>query len=161
MHAQARPVLDRSGVTVRGMVSADIAAVLAILRESPEASAWSEESLYKWSVTGGAWVAEWNQTLAGFLIGRLAAGEFEILNLAVRPAFRRRKVATQLVSATLADAAAAGAIETYLEVRASNRNGIAFYKGMRFRVCGRRPNYYRDPVEDAVLLVRRESETDL
>jgi ribosomal-protein-alanine N-acetyltransferase len=43
-------------------------------------------------------------------------------------------------------------------VRASNAGGIAFYARMGFRECGRRPNYYRDPMEDAVLLVSHREE---
>jgi ribosomal-protein-alanine N-acetyltransferase len=91
--------------------------------------------------------------LAGILIGRRAADEFEILNLAVGREFRRRGVATQLVRAALEFAEAAGARQTYLEVRAFNEGGIEFYTRLGFQKCGRRTNYYRDPVEDAVLLV--------
>ncbi len=106
------------------------------------------------SVSNGiAWAAELHGSIAGILIGRVAADEFEILNLAVGKAWRRRGVATKLVGAALAHARTAGAGQAYLDVRASNQGGIAFYERLGFRVCGRRPNYYRNPPEDAVLLV--------
>jgi ribosomal-protein-alanine N-acetyltransferase len=74
---------------------------------------------------GIAWAAELDGCVAGILIGRVAADEFEILNLAVRQACRRRGVATQLVRAALDYARTAGATQTYLEVRASNEAAIA------------------------------------
>jgi ribosomal-protein-alanine N-acetyltransferase len=101
-------------------------------------------------------VAELGGSFAGILIGRVAADEFEVLNLAVAKARRRRGVATQLVEVALEDARIAGARQTYLEVRASNKGGIALYERLGFRVCGRRPNYYRDPIEDAILLVLQD-----
>ena len=55
-----------------------------------------------------------------------------------------------------------GAQQAYLEVRASNHAAIALYTRLGFRVCGRRPNYYRDPEEDAVLvLVLHNERNDL
>ncbi len=101
---------------------------------------------------GIAWAAELDGGIAGILIGRVAADEFEILNLAVGKARRRRGLATQLVSAAVEYARTAGARQSYLEVRASNEGGIALYTRMGFHVSGRRPNYYRNPPEDAVLL---------
>jgi ribosomal-protein-alanine N-acetyltransferase len=144
-------------VSVRRMSASDVSAALSILEESPEASIWSRESLLESASQGIAWAAELDGRDAGILIGRVAADEFEILNLAVGKACRRRGVATQLVSAALEYARTAGVLQTYLEVRASNEGGIALYMRKGFRVCGRRPNYYRNPTEDAVLLVLHEN----
>lgn len=98
-------------------------------------------------------MAELDGSLAGILTGRVAADEFEILNLAVGRAWRRRGAATELVTEALARARSAGAKQVYLEVRASNDGALRLYFQMGFRECGRRAGYYRDPVEDAVLLV--------
>jgi ribosomal-protein-alanine N-acetyltransferase len=135
------------------MSASDIAAVLFILEESPEAAMWSRDSLLEASSLGIAWTAEIGGLVAGTLIGRAAADEFEILNLAVAKAHRRRGVATRLVGAALESARAVGAAKTYLEVRASNEKAIALYSKLGFRILGRRTKYYRDPEEDAVLLV--------
>lgn len=145
-------------VTLRRMTAADVASALCILRESPEASMWSKESLLESVTQGVVWAAELEGILAGFLVGRAATDEFEILNLAVAKACRRRGVATRLVRATIEFAQTAGARKTYLEVRASNEGGTAFYARLGFCVIGRRPNYYRNPAEDAILLVLRVSE---
>lgn len=153
MHAPGEKIGNSATITVRRMSPLDISAALSILGESPETSIWSRENLLEAASHGTAWTAERDGCIAGILIGRVAADEFEILNLAVGKACRRRGVATQLASAALEYARIAGARQTYLEVRASNEGGIALYTRMGFRVCGRRPNYYHNPSEDAVLLV--------
>jgi ribosomal-protein-alanine N-acetyltransferase len=153
MLAPGKKIGNSSIVIVRRMSPSDASIALSILEESPEASIWSKESLLEYATQGIAWAAELDGGVVGILVGRIAADEFEILNLAVGKAFRRRGVATQLVSAALGYARTAGARQAYLEVRASNESGIALYTRMGFRVSGRRPNYYRNPAEDAVLLV--------
>jgi ribosomal-protein-alanine N-acetyltransferase len=150
---------DVSAFGVRPMAASDISAALSILEESPEAARWSSASLSECVLSGTSWVAELDARVAGILIGRVTVDEFEILNLAVAKIFRRRGVATRLVTAVLNFAEAAGARQTYLEVRASNEGGVAFYTRMGFREAGRRVNYYRHPVEDAVLLVLNNHET--
>ncbi len=142
------------------MLPADAPAAHRILRESPEASMWSLESLEGLASSGIALVAELDGSVAGILVGRVAADECEILNLAVGRAWRRRGAATILVRTALERARAAGANQAYLEVRASNRRAIALYENIAFRQCGRRANYYREPVEDAVLLVFHSAEHD-
>ena len=158
MPAPGERIGNSPAVTVRRMTASDASAAHLILKESPEASIWSRESLLESVSQGIAWAAELEGCVAGILIGRVAADEFEILNLAVGKACRRRGIATQLVSSALEYARTAGARRTYIEVRASNAGGIGFYARMAFRECGRRPNYYHDPIEDAVLLVSHTEE---
>jgi len=136
----------------------DVHAGLCILKESPEASLWSEKSLAESAAQGRSWVAECDRVVKGILIGRVAADEFEILNLAVALDARRQAIATLLVHAAMEHARAAGAVRTYLEVRASNHGAIAFYEQVGFVACGRRPHYYRHPTEDAILLRWNQTE---
>ena len=158
MNAPADKIGSSPAVTVRRMSAADVPAALSILKESPEASMWSSESLWESASRGMAWAAELDGSVAGILIGRVAADEFEILNLAVGKAWKRRGVGTKLVRVAVESARIAGARQTYLEVRVSNGVGIAFYERFGFRICGRRPNYYRHPTEDAVLLALHNQE---
>ena len=153
MPSPGKKISSSSTVTVRQMSDADVSAALSILQESPEAATWSRANLSESASSGIALAAELDGRVAGILIGRAVADEFEILNLAVAKASRRRGVATQLARAAVQSARAAGARQTYLEVRESNEAGFAFYARMGFRDWGRRANYYRDPVEGAVLLV--------
>jgi len=53
--------------------------------------------------------------VAGFLISRLLAGELHINNVAVRPEFRRRGIATQLLGAVLDEGRRHGARTAFLE----------------------------------------------
>jgi ribosomal-protein-alanine N-acetyltransferase len=139
------------GVLVREFTASDVPAVLAILQESPEAAAWSRESLLQLdSVPPTAWIAERDGIAVGFLIGRSAADEFEILNMAVAGAHRRRGIASKLLESALDFSRQTGIARVYLEVRASNEPAIALYKRHGFTECGRRVRYYRDPVEDAL-----------
>ena len=142
-----------SVVTIRKMATSDVPAVLAILQESPEAAAWSQESLLQLaSADAAAWIAELNGVPVGFLFGRIAADEFEILNMAVQKAHRRRGIGSKLLESALEFSRIAGCSRAYLEVRASNAPAIALYTRHGFTQCGRRTQYYRDPSEDAVLL---------
>ena len=58
----------------------------------------------------------------------------------------------------LAAAAAAGCVRATLEVRRSNDAARALYEGFGFQLAGVRPDYYTDPVEDALILWRDPAE---
>ena len=149
----SRTSKDASGVAIRKLAILDVPAVLAILEESPETAAWSQESLLQLASVGpAAWTADLDGFLAGFLIGRIVADEFEILNMAVSRAYRRSGIGSRLLESALESSRIAGSARAYLEVRASNGPAIALYAHHGFTECGRRAGYYRDPVEDAVLL---------
>ena len=140
-------------LAIRKLARSDVPAVFAILQESPEAAAWSQESLLQLaSADPAAWVVELNGVLVGFLIGRIVADEFEILNMAVSQAHRRNGIGSKLLESALEFSRSAGCVRAYLEVRATNSPAIALYARHGFIECGRRALYYRDPVEHAVLL---------
>jgi ribosomal-protein-alanine N-acetyltransferase len=140
-------------VAIRKLVTSDVPAILAVLLESPEAAAWSQENLLQLACADPvAWVAELNGVPAGFLFGRIAADEFEILNMAVSAARRRRGIGSKLLESALEFSRIAGCARAYLEVRASNEPAIALYARHGFTECGLRAHYYRDPVDDALLL---------
>ena len=159
MQPRAETHGNSSGIGVRGMARPDVSAILSILGESPEASLWSEGSLMELGSSGTAWVAEHEGIVIGFLIGRAAADEFEILNVAIARSHRRRGIATQLVEAALEWSRKAGTQRVYLEVRASNEAAIALYKRHGFSPCGRRSRYYQYPVEDAIILYWDRNQT--
>jgi ribosomal-protein-alanine N-acetyltransferase len=138
-------------VVIRGMIAADAPAVLSILQESPEASLWSENGILESIIDGMAWVSEQDGRVAGFLIGRVVADEFEILNMGVAAAYRRRGIASRLVREALERARMAGAKKALLEVRASNEAAIHLYRRHGFQQYGQRLQYYQYPPEDAIL----------
>ena len=90
--------------------------------------------------------------LLGYTICSRYADVWHLMNIAVDPPWRRRGIGTSLLT-TLIDRA--GASESYtLEVRPSNPGAIALYERFGFRSAGRRPRYYRDTGEDAVIMWR-------
>ena len=97
-------------------------------------------------------MSETGRGLAGYLIGREAAGSGEVLNLAVAPEFRRRGVGGMLLESGLAVFRRRRASEVFLEVRESNRSAQALYIARGFRPVGQRASYYRNPKEDALVL---------
>ena len=101
-------------------------------------------------------VAEGNgaHAIAGYVVALDAADKGEILNLAVAPAGRRNGLGRALVEEVLEALAERGVRQVYLEVRESNAPARALYAAHGFREVGRRKQYYRRPVEDAIVLRR-------
>lgn len=96
----------------------------------------------------------------GFVLIQAAADEAEILTLAVRPAARRKGVATALVETAARRADLAGAGRLFLEVAEDNLAARALYTRLGFEPVGRRPRYYarpEGPAVDALLLARNLS----
>jgi [ribosomal protein S18]-alanine N-acetyltransferase len=92
----------------------------------------------------------------GFALARAAAGEAELLTLAVEPAARRGGLGRALVSAVAGAAGALGAAALYLEVAEDNPAAFALYRAEGFAEVGRRRGYYRraDGAVDALVLRR-------
>lgn len=90
--------------------------------------------------------------VVGYLIGWFAAGEGEIANVAVACDCRGRGIGGRLLDAALSTARAQGSAVVHLEVRESNVAAQALYASRQFGAVGRRRQYYRAPVEDAIVL---------
>jgi len=99
-------------------------------------------------------IAETGEGVAGYVVALDAADEGEILNLAVAPGGRRAGLGRALVKEVLAALAERGVEHVYLEVRESNAPARALYAAHGFVEAGRRKQYYRRPVEDAIVLRR-------
>ena len=88
----------------------------------------------------------------GYLIYWVVADEMHILNLAVHPQYRRRGLARRLLTDAMNHARELGAQVAWLEVRPSNHPALKLYEFFGFKEMGRRPRYYDDTQEDALLL---------
>lgn len=92
----------------------------------------------------------------GMILARVAAGEVEVLTLAVPDAYRRKGVAKALMTAALGAARQAGASTAFLEVDVANDAAASLYAGLGFRRAGLRKAYYdRGPLGFADALVMR------
>ena len=124
---------------------ADLAAVESIQYQSPEASHWNPREYLDHEF----WVAMVDGVVAGFLVmRRVAADEGEILNLAVVPEFRRKRVAEGLFRVALERFRGS----VFLEVRESNNTAQQFYKYLGFQVVSLRTSYYDTPPETAIVM---------
>ena len=92
--------------------------------------------------------------VVGFCSFWRVVDELHINNLAVRPAVRRRGVASALLRHILAQGVGMGAIRATLEVRRSNEAARILYERFGFSVAAVRQSYYTNPVEDALVLWR-------
>jgi [ribosomal protein S18]-alanine N-acetyltransferase len=82
--------------------------------------------------------------------------ELHINSLAVDERYRRQGIASALMRQVLSRGRDAGVRSATLEVRESNGAGRALYESLGFAVEGVRRGYYEHPVEDALVLWRRD-----
>lgn len=140
-------------------MSQDHVLQIAQLEKMCFSSPWSERSIESELTNPLAlWlVAVDNDRVAGYVGSQSVMGEADMMNLAVDPEYRRMGVGKKLVE-KLIDALSEEAVHSLtLEVRASNAGAISLYEKMGFQQVGRRPGYYSNPKEDALIL-RKEWE---
>jgi ribosomal-protein-alanine N-acetyltransferase len=126
---------------------ADKAGDCARLHASGFAHPWSAEEVAALisaaSTVGAAALDPTSGRLRGFVMARVVADEAEILTIAVEPALRGKGVGRALLSASLRQAAHAGARAMFLEVDEDNAAALALYRRLGFVKVGERPGYYR------------------
>ena len=82
----------------------------------------------------------------------LVLDEGHICNVAVHPAWRGQGLGEFLLRRVLAACQSMGGKSITLEVRESNAAALALYHKLGFYEAGRRPNYYHDTGETALIL---------
>ncbi|MBQ2785646.1 MAG: ribosomal protein S18-alanine N-acetyltransferase [Oscillospiraceae bacterium] len=120
---------------------------------------WSEKSIATELQNDLAlWmVALHDDTVVGYVGSQTVCGETDMMNVAVHPDWRRRGIGEILVEQLIVELKRRCSSSLSLEVRSSNAPAIALYEKLGFCQVGRRPNYYRNPKEDALIL-RKEWE---
>jgi ribosomal-protein-alanine N-acetyltransferase len=106
-------------------------------------------------VAGGTYAraALLGETLAGYSFAVLIAEEAHLGNLAVDPGYRRRGIAQSLLGDLLTAARRLGVRRVTLEVRESNAIARNFYSRNGFVDIAIRKSYYRNPIEDAIVML--------
>ena len=134
-------------------------AQIAQLEKRCYSDPWSENSIRS-ELTGrlSLWVVALDgDTVAGYIGSQSVLGESDMMNVAVAPEYRRRGIAQALILELIRRLSQQGNRSLMQEVRASNTPAITLYHKLGFAQVGRRPNYYRNPKEDALIL-RKEWE---
>lgn len=147
-----------SEISVRVGVERDLAGVIALERATVEAPHWSEVE-YAAAMDGSEeyvrrclFVAEADGTLIGFAVGKAAGNSAEVESVAVDLRMRRVGVGRALCEAVIGWCREERAAAVELEVRSASGGAIGLYRGLGFVPVGKRPRYYSDPVDDAVLM---------
>jgi ribosomal-protein-alanine N-acetyltransferase len=138
-------------LAIRSAALDDVPAILAIEQQAPSAAHWTREQYGQLVSSGVVLVAEEAGELCGFVCAQAVAGDWEIENVVVAAMFLRRGVANELMRALIQRAKDEAASALLLEVRESNRPACELYEKHGFREVGRRPAYYKNPPEDAIL----------
>ncbi|HFI0633267.1 TPA: ribosomal protein S18-alanine N-acetyltransferase [Streptococcus suis] len=130
-------------------------AVLAVMQSVYDQSPWTLEQIASSMASQDEdyYLAYEGQELVGFLAVQTVLDEMEILQIAVKADFQRLGIASQLMAAVMDWDG-----DIFLEVRESNSAAQALYIRQHFTKIGKRKDYYRHPVEDAVMMKRERNE---
>ncbi|HKF26668.1 MAG TPA: ribosomal protein S18-alanine N-acetyltransferase [Candidatus Acidoferrum sp.] len=145
----------KSARAFRGALPADAPAIRSLLFQANRSSPAVGDCEHVTHQRMGeilTFVCEEEGKLLGILEWRDLGEEAEILDLAVEPQHRRQGLASFLLENFMLWLSRTTVRSIFLEVRESNFAAIALYAKFGFKNCGRRPNYYRDPDETALLM---------
>jgi ribosomal-protein-alanine N-acetyltransferase len=146
------------GIRLRPMTLADVNAVHA-LDEKCFSLPWPKRSYYfevRDNLAAHKWVAEVENggkpRIVGMIVCWMLVEDIHIATIAVDQAYRRRGIASALLRLCFRELAPLGGQRATLEVRINNTAAQEMYRKFGFEVVGRRPNYYSDTHEDAILM---------
>jgi [ribosomal protein S18]-alanine N-acetyltransferase len=136
------------------------ATAIAALHAASFRRGWSEDEverlLVDHHVLGHR--AQAGRSMAGFILSRFAAGEAEILSVAVDRRRRSQGLARRLLELHLRRLAGLGVNTVFLEVEADNKPARRLYDRAGFREVGQRKGYYprESGAAAAALVLRRD-----
>lgn len=139
---------------IRTATAADIPSLLAIESQAATAAHWTVDTytrLLERDSSRLVLVLEESGSIQAFIVAFCVGPEWEIENVVVSGEARRQGLGSFLVSDLLERACARGAETVFLEVRESNTAARGLYEKWAFSESGRRPRYYSNPPEDAIL----------
>lgn len=135
------------------MNESHVAQIAALEREC-FSDPWSEASIAselhsEWSL----WlVDEEDGQVVAYVGSQSAPPDADVMNVAVAPNHRRQGRGEALMLALMDALRALNRESLSLEVRQSNAPALALYRRLGFVQVGKRPKYYHNPVEDALIL---------
>jgi ribosomal-protein-alanine N-acetyltransferase len=152
-------LLTRAKPAISEARERDVAAIAALHAASFQRG-WGEDEFQR-LIADRAVVAHRaviGATLAGFILSRIAAGEAEILSVAVAPHWRGRGFARALLDLHLRRLAGLGVRTVFLEVGEGNKAACRLYRKAGFAEVGRRQGYYQGYYDGGAtaLVLRRD-----
>lgn len=145
-------------IQIRRMTLADLDEVHA-LDERCFSLPWPKRS-YIFEIeenkAGHCWVAVQSsgdrERVVGMIVCWLLMEDIHVATIATDQDFRRQGIGRALLLQAFEELSALGGERATLEVRENNLTARQMYLGMGFEVVGRRPKYYSDTREDAILM---------
>ncbi len=152
---EVRPDGVRPEVVIRSATVEDVEGVAAIEKLS-FSNPWHPQTFHSLVEQRRALilVAEEGGEIVGYAVVWWVMEQGELANLAVRKERQGRGIGAALLDRVLGEVARAGVESLFLEVRVSNVPARALYASRGFRKVSVRSGYYRNPVEDAWVLLR-------
>jgi ribosomal-protein-alanine N-acetyltransferase len=92
-------------------------------------------------------------TPIAYFIGRIIPPEGELYRIATAQRWRGRGVAYRLLDYAVKTSRGVGLETLFLEVRESNLAAISLYRSYGFREISKRKDYYRNPTENAIIML--------
>ena len=132
---------------------------IAALEDEIFSDAWSYRDIQDLICTEGGmcFTAVDGDEVIAYVIGRLIAPEGEIYRVAVAPHKRQRGIGYRLLDYAVKTSKGRGLERLFLEVRSRNIPAIKLYTAYGFKEIGIRKNYYKDPQDDAIVMLRAHS----
>ena len=118
---------------------------------------WSHASFSKELTSSPAsfvMVARRSDMVVGYVVAWFVLDEAHIGNVAVAPEVRRQGIGRMMMEWLQEQAIEHGCTYSSLEVRESNTAARQLYIHLGYRPVGRREQYYRNPREDAIVMVK-------
>ena len=129
---------------------------IAELEDLIFSDAWSYRDVQDLICTEGGmcFTAVEDGKVIAYVIGRLIAPEGEIYRVAVAPHKRQRGIGYRLLDYAVKTSKGQGLERLFLEVRSRNIPARKLYTAYGFKEIGVRKNYYKNPQDDAIIMLR-------
>lgn len=132
---------------------------IAALEDETFSDAWSYRDIQDLICTEGSmcFTAVKDGEVVAYVLGRLIAPEGEIYRIAVKPSERKRGIGYRLLDYSVKTSRGKGLERLFLEVRSRNIPAINLYTAYGFKEIGTRKNYYKNPQDDAIVMLKAHS----
>lgn len=143
---------------IRKMIADDVPRVAEMEREI-FSDPWQEKDIFSYvtMTTGICYSAVSDGKVIAYVIGRMIAPEGEIYRIATDEKYRKKGIAYRLLDYAVKCEKGRGLECLFLEVRSKNIPARNLYRAYGFREVGERKNYYSNPTDDAIIMLRAHS----
>lgn len=144
---------------IRQMQLDDLEQVMEIENENFSVP-WTETGFFTFLIREDTLflVAQEKEEILGYCGVVMVQDEGDITNVAVKKSWQNQSVGKKLMEELVKSTEQEGVARLFLEVRASNEPALRLYRNMGFVQTGIRKNYYEEPREDGIVMMRERGE---